>query len=62
MEAEAAVAVHQPTFKSAMFSILTYVKILARKFLMGTLMGFAFTPFMELFFWFLRNKPWKRSQ
>jgi hypothetical protein len=48
------------TFKSAVAGFFTYIKILARKFVVGTFMGFAITPFFELFLWFMRTKPWKK--
>jgi hypothetical protein len=44
------------TWKEGFFGVLRWMGSLVRKFLVGTFMGFAITPFFDLLIWSMRTK------
>ncbi len=66
MEAEASVV--QPekdenklTLKRGMIGVGKWIGTLIRKFFVATIMGFAITPFFDLFLWMMRQKMSKKK-
>lgn len=49
------------TFKQGTIGVCRWIGTLFRKFMVATIMGFAITPFFDLFIWVMRQKMSKKK-